>query len=62
MIQITYRDGSTRVFPRDKLAAICLELAGGGYTEKQTAKAMLMQSQLLKANKVKHRGIKLEVR
>ena len=33
-------------YPIDKLAAIAVQLAGGGYTVAQTAKAMEIQSEL----------------
>lgn len=45
----------TREFPNKLLPAICLELAGGGYTTEQTFKAMCYQSAMEEKGEVKTR-------
>ena len=61
MIKITTKSGVTRTFPDDKLAAICLELAGGGYTAAQTAKAMQYQDALTKEGTLKVRTMTITI-
>lgn len=36
----------SRTFPNEQLPAICLQLAGGGWTSKQTVNACALQAQV----------------
>jgi hypothetical protein len=44
--------GKERVITAADLATFCLHSCGGGYTESQTAKAMLMQSNAVATGKL----------
>ena len=48
-------------YPIDKLAAIAVQLAGGGYTVAQTAKAMEIQSELQAGKTVKAKGYTVKI-
>ena len=52
MITVT-KGKVARTFPDTLLPQICLELAGGGYTAGQTAKAMRLQSDVLDKGRAK---------
>ncbi len=46
MITLTAKGRETRQFSNDLAAEICLQLAGGGWTTKQTTNATIALSQL----------------
>lgn len=46
-VKVGNASGSIKDAPLKEVARVALIIAGGGYTEKQTAKAMLIQSDLL---------------
>jgi hypothetical protein len=48
-------------FPIDKIAAVALQLAGGGYTVAQTAKAMEIQADLKAGKTVKAKGFTVKI-
>lgn len=59
MIIIT--KGKSRVeFPDDRLPAICLELCGGGWSEKQTRDALLLKAEIETKGAAKKRGFTIE--
>lgn len=60
MIEIT-KGNSTQRFSLDKLAAICVQLAGGGYTMTQTAKAMDIKNKLNAGQMVKTNGYTVKI-
>lgn len=41
------KDNQSRQFPFASLAAICLQICGGGYTVSQTAQAMELQTKIV---------------
>ena len=47
-ISITWNTKKVQL-PASELAKVCLELCGGGITERQTAQAMQLQAKVLKA-------------
>ena len=50
------KDKQSRQFPMEKLAAICLQICGGGYTVSQTAQAMELQQKIIaKGNATKNK-------
>ena len=59
MIKIT-KGNVSRMFKDQYLPNICLELAGGGYTAAQTAKAMVLQNKVLEKGKTKIGKVTLE--
>ena len=48
-------------YPIDKLAAIAVQLAGGGYTVAQTAKAMEIQANLQAGKTIKANGYTVKI-
>jgi hypothetical protein len=52
---------SKTTFPIDKIAAVALQLAGGGYTVAQTAKAMEIQADLKAGKTVKAKGFTVKI-
>lgn len=60
MITINKGNQSTQV-NQEKIANLCLELAGGGYTASQTAKAMQYQQQLLNGETIKAKGFTIKI-
>ena len=56
MITVTDNEtGISRTFADDLLPHICLEVAGGGYTTKQTTVAMTLQAAVARDGTVKTR-------
>jgi hypothetical protein len=49
-------------FTDNLIPKVCLEVAGGGYTVKQTAKAMLLQNKLLTTGKAIYKNISMEIK
>lgn len=45
------KDKQSHQFPMEKLAAICLQICGGGYTVSQTAQAMELQQKIIAKGK-----------
>ena len=45
------RYGGVRTFPNEKLAEVCLQLCGGGWTAAQTKKAMALQAKVLETGR-----------
>ena len=60
MIEIT-KGNATQHFPMEKLAAICVQIAGGGYTMAQTAKAMDIKNKLNAGQMVKINGYTVKI-
>lgn len=54
-IQVKKND-QIRVFDYDTLPRLCLELAGGGYSEAHTLKALTIKAQFERTGKVRTRG------
>jgi len=52
---------NSRVFSIDNLEDICLEMAGGGTTEEQTMKAMVLARQLERGEPVVTRKYTVEI-
>jgi len=52
---------NSRVFSMDNLEDICLEMAGGGATEEQTMKAMVLARQLERGDPVVTRKYTVEI-
>ena len=52
---------NSRVFSMDNLEDICLEMAGGGTTEEQTMKAMVLVRQLERGEPVVTRKYTVEI-
>jgi hypothetical protein len=55
-------EGQRRGFPNKMLAEVCLEVAGGGYTEAQCIKAMLLQDALREHGEAFLMGRKMHLR
>ena len=50
-----------KTFPNSLLANICLQVAGGGWTAAQTAKAMCLQASVNRDGEVKIKNILIEL-
>ncbi len=62
MKQIKISKGSHRATCTiDRLPELCLHLTGGGWTPAQTARAMLLQSEVLAKGVVTHKDLTIEV-
>lgn len=60
MITVTKKsDPVARMFQNRQLADVCLHYAGGGYTEKQTAAAMVARNKLESTGKATLSGWKI---
>lgn len=59
MIRVITKGNLPRAFPNEMLYEIALEVAGGGYTEKQTIVAMMIVDNLIDHGKVKLAGGKI---
>lgn len=60
MIRVTGKDGVAHTFSDEKLASVCLNACGGGWTVKQTATAMEVQGRVLETGKAVVKGLKIE--
>jgi hypothetical protein len=56
-ITVTKKPNFQTKHPIDALAAVCLQVCGGGYTASQTAQAMQLQSKVRTAGKATKNGI-----
>lgn len=61
MIRVTKPSGTSFNIPDEKLPALCLELAGGGFTEIQTRGAMILQDKLKNGESVFKGGYKIQL-
>ena len=59
MITVTTVKNVRRTFSDDQLPSVCLNVAGGGYTEAQTANAMITQDEVLRCGVAKINGFKI---
>lgn len=59
MITVTKGKVFSRTYDNCQLPDVCLHYAGGGFTQAQTAKAMLAQNELLVDGATKLNGHKL---
>lgn len=59
MLRITHKDGRTVELPDKLLPNVCLQIAGGGWTSKQTAEAMRLQAELNEYGTVKFKSVTL---
>ena len=60
MIEVN-KGNAKQTLADDKLAAVCVELAGGGYTAQQTAKAMEYRQQLVDGKTIKAKGFTVKI-
>lgn len=60
MIKVTYK-GESRAFPNKMLQEVALEVAGGGWTEKQTIVAMMICDNLIDHGHCKLHGGKMVI-
>ena len=54
-IRVTSPLGVVRYFQPDQLSGVCLQLCGGGWTERQTLNALLLQAELRDKRVAKHK-------
>ena len=57
-IQVKKKD-YLKIFDYETLPRLCLELAGGGYSEAHTLKALAIKAQFERTGKVKTRGFSM---
>ena len=57
MIEISKRGTPTRTFDDAYLPDVCLQICGGGWTEKQTINAMLLQADVERDGVGKYKGV-----
>lgn len=64
MIRLTKNTANATIvktFPDSLLANVCLQVAGGGWTTAQTAKAMCLQSSVKRDGKAKIKNVLIEL-
>ena len=57
MITVSKRGMPTRTFDDAYLPHVCLQICGGGWTEKQTINAMLLQADVERDGVGKYKGV-----